>query len=597
MQSTRNFLGNLLARYNWILDFNHSPEFDTLMKTNTVPTNFQSHQLNTSIQGLDPSIRDIQAEIVLLRNTATSLESRMLRLMAIRRDYKGALSPIRRLPVEVLGEILCCTRERLRYQLYYVCGFDVFNISDGPWYLGHVCRAWRVAVETFCPDLWSEMTIEFPDRLDKNDIRPTFPFFGKNMLAILERALERSRKCDLNFSFRYPGYYNDTWATYSDAEETLIKQCFDLLLTHSTRWRSVELFITPFLLARLPRIRGRVNNLQHMYLMCEETAEPGNIDAFEIAPKLKTLHLTDMHPEAIIMFPQRNLITFLDARPLSDTDRTPEQLDLIASCSNLLSFSYHHHSEIPKSFGAQFPITRNTSIRSLSASLAKFISSLDLPALNRMTVRSGLDITGNPDFAEIACPEDALSGLHVLITRSGCSLTVLHLIDVPTMDDQLLSILRLTPQLLALTIELRVFTLTSSSLNSAKLQDIFRHMAENQGEGTDKKYILIPSLKKMAIIIRELNFMTIEFLDDGFVDMVISRGASGRSSVFEGLSVIVSGRECHVPFVYTPARETLEALVEDGLRLQLIVNDGMNWVGDVDEAHHSDSESDFSVGF
>ncbi|KAK0211580.1 hypothetical protein IW262DRAFT_349134 [Armillaria fumosa] len=287
MQSTRNFLGNLLARYDWILNFSHCPDFAPLMNTNAVPMNFQSHQLNNSIQGLDPSIRELQAEIDELRNAAASLESRMSRLTTIRRNYKGALSPIRRLPGEVLAEILCWTRERPRSLPFYVSGFDVFDISDGPWYLGQVCSAWHVAIETFCPYLWSAMTIEFSERLEINDVRPTFPFFGRNMLALLERALERSRSCRLNFSFRYIGYYKGC-APYSDAEENLIKQCFNLLLTHSTRWRSVELFISPFLLTwYIPRIRRRLDNLQDMYLTCEETAEPGNIDAFEFAPSSK----------------------------------------------------------------------------------------------------------------------------------------------------------------------------------------------------------------------------------------------------------------------------------------------------------------------
>ncbi len=132
MQSTRAFLDNLLARYSWISRVDYSPEFIALMTTNEVPTHFQAGQLRASIHGLDPSIHEVQAEIDLLRNTAASLESRLLRLTAIRRYYKGALSPIRRLPGEVLAGILRSTRECRRSKGYYVSGFDVFNLSDGP---------------------------------------------------------------------------------------------------------------------------------------------------------------------------------------------------------------------------------------------------------------------------------------------------------------------------------------------------------------------------------------------------------------------------------------------------------------------------------
>ncbi len=154
MQSAPMFLDNLLERYGWLSNVVYSPEFTTLMATNAVPTHFQASQLHASIQGLDPFIHEIQAEIDLLRKTAASLESRHLRLTTIRRDYKDALSPIRRLPGEVLAEILRSTRERRRSKGYYISEFDVFNLSEGPWYLGQVCSAWRVAVEIFCPDFW-----------------------------------------------------------------------------------------------------------------------------------------------------------------------------------------------------------------------------------------------------------------------------------------------------------------------------------------------------------------------------------------------------------------------------------------------------------
>ncbi len=175
------------------------------------------------------------------------------------------------------------------------------------------------------------------------------------MVALLERTLERIRSCHLDVSFRYTGY-NEISVTYSEAEEDMMKKCFDLLLVHSMRWTSVELIIPLFLLSDISHIRGRVDNFQDMYLTCEETAEPGNINAFEIAPELKTLHLMDMHPEAVIMFPCGNLVAFLDARPLSSMERTHEYLYIIASCSSLLSFSYHHHSITLNPSVCNFPL-------------------------------------------------------------------------------------------------------------------------------------------------------------------------------------------------------------------------------------------------
>ncbi len=117
-------------------------------------------------------------------------------------------------------------------------------------------------------------------------------------------------------------------------------------------------------------------------------------------------------------------------------------------------------------------------------------------------------------------------------------------------------------------------------------------MTKTQAVGNNKHHILIPSLKKMAIIIGELNYLSVEFLDEGFVDMVISRCVLGRSPVFEKLRVIILGWECYVPFIRAGGHETPDALIKDGLHLQLIVDDMTDRVGDANEVHYSDLESD-----
>ncbi len=117
-------------------------------------------------------------------------------------------------------------------------------------------------------------------------------------------------------------------------------------------------------------------------------------------------------------------------------------------------------------------------------------------------------------------------------------------------------------------------------------------MTETQGVGNNKHHMLIPLLKKMAIIIGELNYLSVEFLNEGFVDMVILCHVLGRLPVFEKLRVIVSGWECYVPFLQTGGHETLGTLMKDGLHLQLIVDGMTDQVGDANEAHYSDSKSD-----
>ncbi|KAK0243539.1 hypothetical protein EDD85DRAFT_988075 [Armillaria nabsnona] len=592
MESTRSFLDNLLARYDWTSNFSHAPEFITLLTTNEVPTRFQAGQLNASIQHLGPPILEIQAEIDLLRHAAASLESRMLRLSKIRDDYKGSLSSVRRLPAEIIVQILGWTEEWRTSHDYHISGFDVSDLSDGPWYLGQVCSTWRRTIERHCPQLWSRLTINFPQDQEDSAIGEAIPVFKRNMGALLKLVLARSGRSHLDFSFRATSH-SIMPPKYSEAHEKIMSRCFSLLLTHSTRWRSVELIIPAFLLSDIRFIHGRVDMLEDVYLTCGKYAEPGNINAFEIAPNLETLHLTDMHPEAIISIPPDRLVTFLDARRETNTNITRQHLDAVASGSCLLSFLCHHHSHIPVSL-SQFPIARNTSLQSLSASLGNFLNSLDVPSLNHMTVTSGCDFIQNPKYHGIICPADSLLGLHNLIMRSRCSLTVLHLIDVPMMDDRILYIIQLTPQLLIFTIEHQSYRLTLPTGNSeACMERLFREMTKTQSVGNYRNHDLVPSLQKLAVTVREVDG-PVPFLDDNFVGMVCSRRRLRCLSAFVDLRVLVSGRFCHshVPLLQTDGLFKLDALVKDDFRLKLRFHDVTDRIRDDNEGDYSDYGSD-----
>ncbi len=450
-QTTCAFLGDLLSRYDWVSTSSHSPEFVTLVSTNVVPTPLQAALLKASIEFLDAPLNDIQSEIDLLRNLAASLETKIIRLKGIRRDYRAALSPIRRLPSEILVEILRWTPTKqtklTATEPYHVFGFNVFNIAAGPWHLGQVCSSWRDAVQFLCPEMWSILKFTSPRKhSEKEDT--LIPAPKKDMMALLNRALERSQNHGLEFFFRCWGFdkKNSIDRVYEPEE---MNQCFDLILTHSKRWGSVELALIPSFVSRLCLVRGRVDLVGDVYLTCAPSARPGTMDAFEIAPKLKCLELTNMHAEANTPYPAENLVLFSDARRLPDHDTAPKYLDIIASAPNLLDFLYHHHSIIPKSPGPYFPQVVHQSFRTLSASLGTLLHSLVVPDLTEMTLESGCNNDGDVHLQPIMCPRDARSQLHGLVVRSHCSLTTLNLVNA-TMDDNLLPLLRLFPELLSL---------------------------------------------------------------------------------------------------------------------------------------------------
>ncbi|KAJ7049344.1 hypothetical protein C8F01DRAFT_1238587 [Mycena amicta] len=98
-----------------------------------------THLLITNDPPTDTEITLVQ-EIIRRAEAAepASASESLLRVARID-SYRAIISPVRRLPLELLMAILCFVKSSRRF---------------APWALGHVCRTWRAAALA-CPSLWS----------------------------------------------------------------------------------------------------------------------------------------------------------------------------------------------------------------------------------------------------------------------------------------------------------------------------------------------------------------------------------------------------------------------------------------------------------
>ncbi|KAK0501829.1 hypothetical protein EDD18DRAFT_1328696 [Armillaria luteobubalina] len=506
MSTTKTFLNDLLDRYDYISSITCSPELSTLVTTNNAPLPFQTAQLKPLVADLSLTTTQLQNEIDLLKTATETLEKHASHLREITHDYETALSPIRHLPAEILIEIFRWTCVDCNaYNPYHLSGFNVFEINQGPWLLSHVCGSWRNIVTTVCSDLWSRFVLEIPDKTVNEeddcgqDVLRVRPAMKYDMVALFEFYEEWERRDE---------------DEDEENEDEVMSSCLDMLVCGSKRWRSAELVLPGNLLSDLCSVRGEVGKLEEVYLCCwQETPPLQNIDGFEIAPNLRTVHLRNMHPDAVIPFPIGNLVSFLDHRRFAEHKRPSEYLNTVASAPDLSSFSYHHYGRVPKSGSTNSSPVESKSLQALSASLGIFLSGLILPNLKSMTLSTGI-ISAKILYPRCyPCPRDALSALHGLITRSECSLTKLHLMDVK-MDKNLLPIIKLSPKLESIVIEYRGRKWQDES--EFTINSLFRHMSKTEP-------ILVPFLKELVIISRGDNRNRIGCLGEDFVAMVISR--------------------------------------------------------------------------
>ncbi|PBL02764.1 hypothetical protein ARMGADRAFT_271065 [Armillaria gallica] len=489
----------MVARHDWALTFAHPPDVDSLFHTNNMPTPAQVVQLKASLDSLEAPLAEVQSYLNLLRGAVASLETQMSRLQSLRHEYTTALSPIRRIPSEILAKILCSWENSRAAK--GSSKFNVFVMREGPWRLGQVCSSWRSVVETLCPELWATLLIE-----DRGALSPSL----KNKhIEILRRVLERSRNHPLHFTFDRP-------SADSDPSLQVMEQCFNIMIAHSARWETAEIIVPPLFIPRLDLIRGKIDWLKKVDLVCSDNSglESKSIHAFEIAPSLQVLHLRDMHPEANILFPTVNLISLSDHRPWSGDRLDPEYLGVIKSAPNLRSFSYIDYDAVrPISTSHTLERAINPSIEKLSTCSQDFMRGVILRSLKEVALVAPLNTV------TWGYPVNALYGLNEMLIHSQCSLTRLSLDDI-ALDENLPVILRLSPQLEEFYIDLRQEWMDEYD---PVMRDLVTQMKETIMVEGSPQHCLVPSLQRFTIRLLHVCSVVLSFLDLDFVEMIESR--------------------------------------------------------------------------
>ncbi|KAJ7879033.1 hypothetical protein B0H14DRAFT_1622309, partial [Mycena olivaceomarginata] len=160
-------------------------------------------------------IDELESQIGLLDETIASLQLRRADLLQSVKVHRAALSPIRRLPPEILGEIFSLV-VRATFHSYTVEQTPL--TQHAPWLFTRVCRYWS-AVALSNSALWS-MILRDHDCTEENP----------GALPLTKLCLERSGNVPLNVTiFQEMGV--------SDLDLVV----FDTVLASSAQWGRVKL--------------------------------------------------------------------------------------------------------------------------------------------------------------------------------------------------------------------------------------------------------------------------------------------------------------------------------------------------------------------
>ncbi|KAJ6556850.1 hypothetical protein DFH09DRAFT_1489404 [Mycena vulgaris] len=268
-----------------------------------------------------PEITRYDTDIETLQELLTSASSQRAALQEYSDGCRSVFAPVRRLPTEILAEILsACAPEPILF----------FGSSPGEpptnnferlaqmhlVTLSQVCSSWRTSVMG-PPSLWATIDGD----LSWREGSPAA--FSAKITHLMSLSLQRSGNYPLTIHLRARG----------ESAGPALK----LLAQHSARWRAVDFHLLPPAFGFLSLAKGNLPLLECLEIGGHHL---NRVDIFEAAPKLREVAMTDSGPcYPQIPWNQLRYFTFEywdDACDINDALRT-----LLRCSSDCYSKLYH----------------------------------------------------------------------------------------------------------------------------------------------------------------------------------------------------------------------------------------------------------------
>ncbi|KAJ6542661.1 hypothetical protein B0H19DRAFT_899258, partial [Mycena capillaripes] len=123
------------------------------LRSNEAPSHSQKILVEEILREREAEKSVLGAEISRLESTLQALRSKQADLDSEMNLYSSVLSPIRRLPPEIVGEIFLYFTPSMQYELDLGLQ-EPQAVNTLPWKLGHVCCLWRM-ISLSLTQLWS----------------------------------------------------------------------------------------------------------------------------------------------------------------------------------------------------------------------------------------------------------------------------------------------------------------------------------------------------------------------------------------------------------------------------------------------------------
>ncbi|THU96185.1 hypothetical protein K435DRAFT_664919, partial [Dendrothele bispora CBS 962.96] len=138
-----------------------SSRFQSVLHTNHVPSPSEITEIRDLLRAPEQELMQIDAEIAKLQSQVAKLQSRRVILDTFVTAHRALLSPIRRIPNEILAEVfVMCLPQSVQSSIYY----PSTGVDKAPLIFTRVCKTWRT-VSLSTPRLWCQLSFHIPHDL------------------------------------------------------------------------------------------------------------------------------------------------------------------------------------------------------------------------------------------------------------------------------------------------------------------------------------------------------------------------------------------------------------------------------------------------
>ncbi|KAJ7677768.1 hypothetical protein DFH06DRAFT_1167126 [Mycena polygramma] len=254
---------------------------NALLNSNDPPQDSDIPGVLSAISETEAQLASVEDEIARVSEQLKKLRQMRSSLSSYRTRNRAILSPLRRMPPEILGEIFMCTLPSSNLRIARGKGIQ---ITDSPWVLTHVCQDWK-KISLSIPSLWSSVIVSYSPKIGP----AAYP------VAMVETQIARAQNSHLKIHF-----YGHEGAYPENSQKQI--EMFKSLARHALRWGELNVQLTLALIPLLADLRGRLPSLRKLWIKWSRPnglpVPAQSIDAFRDAPCLLDIGV-DCYPRLL----------------------------------------------------------------------------------------------------------------------------------------------------------------------------------------------------------------------------------------------------------------------------------------------------------